>query len=353
MAALARPDGVPVRLALLDETALLRPGEHTFTRVLLPAACEVAGGLVHQPVRTDDHRLGKSVVAADLEVEDVVPGRDLERAGSELAVDPLVCDHRDPVLAVRNDHLAPDRVAIARIVRVHRHGDVGEDRRGPDRRDRDAVVPVAVRIRVADRHERVVELLVHHFEVGDRRLMERAPVHDAVRAVYPSLAPEPNEEGHDGAHVLVVHREALARVVEGGAEAAVLAHDRAARFLEPVPRSLDECLAAEVVSRQTLLRERFLDDVLRRDAGMVVSRLPEGVETAHPVPADQDVLQRAVQRVAEVQLTRDVGRRHADDIGVAAARPGAGRVQALAFPCLLPARLDGGRVIPRVHRAGV
>ena len=62
---------------------------------------------------------------------------------------------------------------------------------------------------------------------------------------------------------------------------------------------------------------------------------------------------RAVQRVAHVQLAGDVRRRHADDVGLVAARAGAGRVQALGFPCLLPARLDAPGCVPRLHRAGV
>ena len=257
-----------------------------------------------RPSEPIDDRLGQPVVAADLEVERIVAGRDLERAGAELAVDPLVRDDRHAPLDVRDDHLAADRVAVARVVRVHRDGDVGEDRRRPHGRDRDAVAAVAVRERVADREERVVHLLVHDLEVGDRRLVERAPVDDAVRAVDPAAIPEPDEERHHRADVVVVHREPLARVVERAAEAAVLAHDRAAGLLEPLPRALDERLAPEVLSREALLRELLLDDVLRRDAGVVVARLPERVEAAHPVPADEDVLERAVERVARCAARR-------------------------------------------------
>ena len=163
-------------------------------------------------------------------------------------------------------------------------------------------------------------------------------------AVDPAALPEPDEERHHGADVVVVHREALARVVERAAEPPELAHDRAACRLEPLPRALDERLAPDVVAREPLLRERLLDDVLRRDARVVVARLPERVEAAHPVPADEHVLDRAVQRVADVQLAGDVRRRHADDVRVVAARTGAGRVEALGLPRLLPARLDAARV---------
>ena len=97
---------------------------------------------------------------------------------------------------------------------------------------------------------------------------------------------------------------------------------------------------ARCLAREPLLRERFLDDVLRRDARVVVPGLPQRVEAAHAVPADQHVLQRAVQRVADVQPAGDVRRRHADHERSLVARAGAGRVQALGLPRLLPACLD-------------
>ena len=65
---------------------------------------------------------------------------------------------------------------------------------------------------------------------------------------------------------------------------------------------------------------------------MVVPGLPERPVAAHPVPADEHVLDRAVQRVAEVQVAGDVRRRHADDVALVAGRPGAGGVVALGLP---------------------
>ena len=78
---------------------------------------------------------------------------------------------------------------------------------------------------------------------------------------------------------------------------------------------------------------------------MVVARLPERVEAAHPVPADEHVLDRPVEGVPHVELARDVRRRDADDERVVAARAGARGVEALGLPRLLPAPLDGGRVV--------
>ena len=70
------------------------------------------------------------------------------------------------------------------------------------------------------------------------------------------------------------------------------------------PDALDEGLAAELLARRALARELLLDDVLGRDARVVVARLPERVEALHPVQADQQVLDRAVRARAPCAARR-------------------------------------------------
>ena len=134
---------------------------------------------------------------------------------------------------------------------------------------------VAVDERIADVRERVVDVDVRDLEVGERGQVERAPVDDPVRAVDPALLPQVDEEAHDGADVRLVHREALAAVVERGADAAELHHDLAAVLAQPLPDALLERLAAEVVPRLPFEREVLLDGVLGRDARVVVAGLEE------------------------------------------------------------------------------
>ena len=326
VAALAGPDRMAVALAPLERVVLLQPCQHPLVGLLLCEPGELARLLGHPPVGADHRQRGQAVVAADVEVRLVVAGRDLQRARAEVDLDPLVRDHRHAPLDDRHDHLLADRVPVALVRRVHRHRDVGEDRRRPHRGDRDRAGPV--RVRVAHVGERVVDLYVLDLEVGDGGLVEGAPVDEPVRSVEPPPLPQVHEERHHGLDVGVVHREALAVVVERGAETAELAHDRAARLLEVLPDALDERLAPELLAGGAFADELLLDDVLGRDAGMVVARLPERVEALHPVPADQHVLDRAVQRVAHVQRPGDVRRRHTDDerlvAGAVPHRPGRG-----------------------------
>src|SRR4029077_9384612 len=103
-------------------------------------------------------------------------------------------------------------------------------------------------------------------------------VDDPVRAVDPALLVQVHEEAHDGADVALVHREALAPVVERRAGAPELEPDLAAVLAQPLPDALLERLAAEVLARLALGRQMLLDGVLRRDAGVVEAGLEEDDE---------------------------------------------------------------------------
>ncbi len=281
---------MPVRLALLELSPLLAPGEDERSRLLLGHPRDLWDDVVHPPVRADDHRLGKPVRAADLEVDRVVARRDLERAGAELGLDALVGDDRDGAFDERHDGLLAHEVPVALVVRMHRNADVPEDRRGPHGRDRDRAGPVCEG--VADVEELVVRLDVVQLEVGERALVVRAPVDDAVVAVEVALLPEVDEVAQDGAHVALVHREALAPVVHRRAHAPELGHDRAAVLAKPFPDPRFERLAAELLAGRSLALEVLLDHALRRDARVVVAGLEQAVVPLHAPPPNQRVGER-------------------------------------------------------------
>jgi len=76
------------------------------------------------------------------------------------------------------------------------------------------------------------------------------------------------------------------------------------------------------------------------DAGVVRAGQPKDRLALHPVIAGQDVLQRVVQRMADMQTARHVRRRNDDRIGFGGA-VGAGREQAALFPLGVKAGLGG------------
>ena len=106
---------------------------------------------------------------------------------------------------------------------------------------------------------------------------------------------------------------------------------------------LDELLAAEIGALLLALVQLPLDHHLGGDPGMVHADHPERVLALHPGVADEDVLQRVVERVADMERAGDVGRRDDDGerLGLVRAPAGTGPSSS---QCAIPARLDLGRV---------
>ena len=169
------------------------------------------------------------------------------------------------------------------------------------------------------------------------RLQPRVPVHEPLVLVDQALLVERDEHLEHRARKPLVHGEALAAPVAGRAEPAQLAHDRAARFLLPLPDFGEEGLAAHLDAAHLALGELAFDDELRGDAGVIGARLPEHVLAAHALEAGERVLQRVVQRVPDMEVAGDVRRR--DDDRRTTPRRGASR---RGTPRTLPIARKGG-----------
>src|ERR1700722_9112169 len=110
--------------------------------------------------------------------------------------------------------------------------------------------------------------------------------------------------------------------------------------LAPLPDAIDERVTAELMSVLAFLREILLNRVLRCDARVIGAGKPERVVTLHPARAHDDVLQRDVERVPEMELAGDIGRRNNDREDFARAR-GIGREVAEVDPQLKPSLFSG------------
>jgi hypothetical protein len=190
-----------------------------------------------------------------------------------------------------------------------------------------------------------------HLEIGDGGEELRVPVHKALVLVDEPVAIELDEHLQDGPRQALVHGEALARPIAGGAEPGELTPDGALRIRFPGPDALQELRAAEAAAVRLLaLHELALDHHLGGDAGVIGARLPEHVAAAHALEAAQDVLQGVVESVAHMQGSRHVGRRDHDAEGLGrAALRAAGPESAGLVPAGGDARLDGGGVERLVH----
>jgi hypothetical protein len=212
------------------------------------------------------------------------------------------------------------------------------------------VSPSIVSGRVGERVAQVPELAAllaaQHLEVRERRLQHGVPVHEALAAVDEAFVVEPHEYLGHGARQPFVHREAVARPVDGRAEAAELLRDRVARALLPLPDALDEALPAERLPVRALALEQPLDDHLRGDTCVIRAGLPERSPAEHAVVARQRIHDRVLQRVPHVQRARHVRRRNHDAVRLAVA----GRREiAGCLPARVVAGLDLGGSVVLVH----
>ena len=175
-------------------------------------------------------------------------------------------------------------------------------------------------------------------------MVQRGTPRDQVfGAVDQPLAVEPHEDLAHGARQARVQREALALPVARDAERLELLDDARAVPGLPLPDLVDEVLAAEVVAGQAALGEILLDHHLRRDAGVIGAGHPQHVEAEQALVAREHVLERVVERVAEVQRTGHVRRRdhHREARRVAVF---AGAEEAPLEPRAIETRLDGLRI---------
>ena len=189
-----------------------------------------------------------------------------------------------------------------------------------------------------------VALLVHGFEIAQRRLAARAPVDDVAAAIDQPFVVEAQKRFQNRAIQRRIQREFLARPVARIAQADHLLLDGAAALRLPFPYAPLELFAADRFAREVFLGQFALDHHLRGDPGMIHARQPQRALAAHAVPAREHVDLRVLQHVPDVDLSGHVRRRNDD--GKCLARPlRIGAKEFLLHPGLGPARLDQLRVV--------
>ncbi len=170
-------------------------------------------------------------------------------------------------------------------------------------------ITAAVLERIAQMPEKAVAFRKLHFRVGNGGFAVRAPVDDALAAIDQAFFIEADKDLADRFGAALVQREALAVPVAGRTKLLELLDNAAAVFLFPLPRALKESLAADLLFRQAFLAHGLDNFRLRRDGGVVGARNPQGAVALHSAPADQNILQRFVQRMPHMKLPGDVRRR--------------------------------------------
>ena len=217
---------------------------------------------------------GQELVSrADLRVIEIMRRRDLHATGAELAFDIGVGDDRNLAIGQRQFQRLANQMPKTLVVRMHGHGDVAKH--GFRARGGDHQAFAAIAGRVADRPQAAVLLLAVDLEIGHRRHQHRIPVDQATTAIEQAVAIPGDEHAAHGSGQPLVHGEAFTRPVDRGADPTHLVADRRAGFLLPFPDPLDELFTAEIVARLAGGGELVFDDLLRGDAGVVGSALPQ------------------------------------------------------------------------------
>ena len=317
-----------VRLDLLDQTQLFHFRDDHLARLeAVEAAILLRRLVVHPRELVEDVDRFEIVPAADLEIVEVMCRRDLDRARALLRVGILVAHDGDAAADQRQHSMLADQMLPLRIVGMHGDAGIAQHCLGPCRGDHDELVGAALD-RILEVPEMALHLARFDLEVGDRGQHLGVPVDQPEILVDQAFPVEFDENLEHGLRQALVHGEALAAPVARGAEPAELAGDRAARIGLPLPDLGEELLAVQellvgvgpgrALDREAdpLLLEVAHHHHLRGDAGMVGAGLPQHVVALHAAPADQNVLQRVVERMAHVQAARDVGRRDHDAIGL-------------------------------------
>ena len=187
VAAIAARHRQLVRLDALDEILRRQVGQHPGAR-LNAVETAVGGGhlVVERGIRVHDVDQRQSVPLTDLVVVEVVRRRDLDAAAAEGGVHVGIADDGDFTRGQRQAHLPADQVPVALIIGMHGDGRVTQQGFRPGGGDHEKAA--AAHQRIAQVPQAAGFLLGDHFQIGQRGLQHRVPVHQTLAAIDESFA---------------------------------------------------------------------------------------------------------------------------------------------------------------------
>ena len=160
-------------------------------------------------------------------------------------------------------------------------------------------------------------ILVLDLGIRESRGAVRAVVYDAQSAINKPFIVERNEVFLYSGTESIVHGEAQAAPVAGGAEGFELIDDAVSVFLFPFPYERGEFLSAEVIAGETFfLAEIFFDLYLSGYSGMVCAGNPQCAVALHTLEADERILKSFIKRMTHMQLSRYIRWRDNDSEGL-------------------------------------
>ena len=181
-----------------------------------------------------------------------------------------------------------------------------------------------------------------HLKVGNRGFEVRIPIHQPLVAIQQPLIVKLNKHLDDGLAKPLIHREAFVGPIATRAQTAELGRDRPPTLGLPFLHLVDKFIAGEIGALLLMQRHLPLNHHLRGNPGVISADHPQRILALQAGVADEDVLQCIIQRMADVQAARHIGRRHDDGIRF---RIGARRAErARPFPMGIPFGFNGGGI---------
>ncbi len=351
-------DAVAIRLHRLHQSAALKLLHHRLAPVrhlhahkharlthIAPAVLVTDAAVGRHHV----HRV-KLVPSPDLRIVLVVRRRHLQKPRRKLRLGVVlfllarrhrfrqhhirILDDRNNAAHQRQHHLQAHQRLRTRVFRAHRHRRVTQIRLRPRRRNRHVLDHRAIREcgRRSQRVSQIIKRRIHLFVITliirHRRLQRRVPVHQPLAAInQPILEQDKERFAHRlGAHL--IHREALPLPIARATHRLQLPGDHRLIFILERLNLRDKVLARKLAPTHLLIfHHALLNHRLRGDARVVRPRHPQRLKPPHPVRPRQNVLQRTVERVPQVQPIGHIRWRHHDRIGLRVAPQHPGRVR--------------------------
>ena len=149
-----------------------------------------------------------------------------------------------------------------------------------------------------------------HLNIRKRRIAIRTPIRNTGSLIDEPLLVKAHKDFPHCLGTSLVHGEAFPLPVAGGTKCAKLIHDAAAiRFL-PLPDTLQEFFAPELIAVRPLLPESRLHLCLCRNPRMIAAGHPKSVIPLHTPPANENILESIVHSMSHMELSGHIGRRN-------------------------------------------
>ncbi len=137
----------------------------------------------------------------------------------------------------------------------------------------------------------------------------RTPVDNPFAAVNQAFFVQPYKYFAHGFGTPFIQRKTFPIPIAGGTQLLQLPDNTAAVLFFPFPGALQKSVTADLLFREALFAHLLHNFRFRCNGGVIGARQPQRAVALHPPPADQNILEGFVQRMAHVKLAGNIRRR--------------------------------------------